>query len=110
MDTYEGVRKLENAIEKAGGSFKLSVLMQKRLKQIQRSDLITQQPDTKDLIGNVLGEVEAGKIELVSEEVYRQSLREAVSRQEKEKEEEKVKEKEKEKKKAAKEGKHKGSS
>jgi hypothetical protein len=103
MEIYRGVDKLQKAINKAGGSFKLSVLMQKRLKQIQRSDLGTQQPDSKDLVGNVLDEVEKGKIELVPEEVYRQSIREAVSRSEKEKE----KEEEKKKKKAAKEEKQK---
>lgn len=101
MDMYKGVGKLEKAIDKAGGSFKLSVLMQKRLKQLQRSDAGTQQPDSKDLVENVLNEVEAGKIELVPEEVYRESIREAVSRSEKEKE----KEEERQKKKAAKEDK-----
>jgi ABC-type Zn2+ transport system substrate-binding protein/surface adhesin len=119
MDMYKGVEKLEKAIDKAGGSFKLSVLMQKRLKQLQRGDIGTQQPDSKDLMENVLNEIEAGKVELVPEEVYRESIREAVSRSEKEKEEEKEKEKEREeekekeekkkKQKAAKEDKHKGS-
>ena len=111
MDMYKGVEKLEKAIDKAGGSFKLSVLMQKRLKQLQRGDIGTQQPDSKDLMENVLNEIEAGKVELVPEEVYRESIREAVSRSEKEKEEEKEKEKEEKKKKqkAAKEDKHKGS-
>jgi len=101
MDIYKGVDNLQKGIDKAKGSFKLSVLMQKRLKQLQRSDIETQQPDSKDLMENVLNEIEAGKIELVPEEVYRQSIREAVSRSEKEKE----KEEERERKKTAKEDK-----
>ena len=98
MDMYNEVKKLQDAMNRTGGRFKLSVLVQKRLKQIQlSSDATTPQPDLKDAMKNVLGEVGAGKIELVSEDIYRESLREAVSRSEK------GKETEREKKRAAKE-------
>ncbi|MFH1422742.1 MAG: hypothetical protein ABIH42_08545 [Planctomycetota bacterium] len=95
MDVYEETKTLQDAINKTGGSFKLSVLIQKRLKQIQRSGDMSEsgtvRPDSKDVMGKIKEEILSGKIELVPEEVYRESLRDAVSRSESEKKDSKTK-------------------
>ncbi len=83
MDVSKEVTKLERLTSKAGGRFKLSVLIQKRLKQLQRRELGTVAPDLKKLMLGVCNEVDNGKIELVTEEIYRESLRGALARQEK---------------------------
>lgn len=82
MDVSKEVTKLERLTDKLGGRFKLSVLMQKRLKQLQRRELGAAAPDLKKLMLEVCDEIDEGKIELVTEEVYRDSLRGALARSE----------------------------
>jgi len=82
MDVSREVDKLERLADKIGGRFKLSVLMQKRLKQLQRRELGVVAPDLKKLMLDVCNEVDDGKIELVTEDVYRESLRGALARSE----------------------------
>ncbi len=82
MDVSKEVEKLERLARKVGGRFKLSVLMQKRLKQLQRRELGVVAPDLKKLMLDVCNEVDDGKIDLVTEEVYRESLRGALARSE----------------------------
>ena len=82
MDVSKEVSKLERLTGKVGGRFKLSVLMQKRLKQLQRRELGIVAPDLKKLTLDVASEIDDGKIELVTEEVYRDSLRGALARSE----------------------------
>ena len=82
MDVSREVTKLERLSEMVGGRFKLSVLMQKRLKQLQRRELGVIAPDLKKLMLDVCNEIDEGKIELVTEEVYRESLRGALARSE----------------------------
>jgi DNA-directed RNA polymerase subunit K/omega len=82
MDPSKEVTKLERLTNKVGGRFKLSILMQKRLKQLQRRELGSVAPDLKKLMLSVCDEIDKGKIELVSEEVYRESLRGALARSE----------------------------
>lgn len=75
MDPAEEVIRLERLSEKVGGRFKLCVLIQKRVKEIIRHHLGPTKPDVKDVITQVLDEIEANKISLVSEEEYREGLR-----------------------------------
>jgi DNA-directed RNA polymerase subunit K/omega len=82
MDVSREITKLVRLTEKVGGRFKLSVLMQKRLKQLQRRELGIYAPDLKKLMSEVCNEIDSGKIELVTEEVYRESLRGALARSE----------------------------
>ncbi len=82
MDVSREVEKLERLARKVGGRFKLSVLVQKRLKQLQRRELGVVAPDLKKLMLDVCNEVDDGKIDLVTEEVYRESLRGALARSE----------------------------
>ena len=82
MDVSKEVTKMEKLTSLTGGRFKLSVLIQKRLKQLQRRELGTSPPDLKQLMDTVCNEIEQGRIELVTEEVYRESLRGALARQE----------------------------
>jgi hypothetical protein len=82
MDVSKEVTKLERLTGKAGGRFKLSVLIQKRLKQLQRRELGTAAPDLKKLMLDVCDEIDEGRIELVTEDVYRESLRGALARSE----------------------------
>jgi len=79
MDVSKEVNKLEHLTGKVGGRFKLSVLMQKRLKQLQRRELGMIAPDLKKLTLDVTNEIDNGKIELVTEDVYRESLRGALA-------------------------------
>ena len=82
MDVSREVTKLERLSEMVGGRFKLSVLMQKRLKQLQRRELGVIAPDLKKLMLDVCDEVDDGRIDLVTEDVYRESLRGALARSE----------------------------
>ena len=82
MDVSREVMKLERLAKKIGGRFKLSVLMQKRLKQLQRRELGIVAPDLKKLMLDVCNEIDVGRIDLVTEDVYRESLRGALARSE----------------------------
>lgn len=82
MDPSKEVSKLERLTGKTGGRFKLSVLMQKRLKQLQRRELGTQALDLKKLMVAVCNEIDEDKIDLVTEDVYRESLRGALAQSE----------------------------
>ena len=82
MDVSKEVSMLERLTGKTGGRFKLSVLVQKRLKQLQRRELGVVAPDLKKLMLDVCNEVDEGKIDLVTEEVYRESLRGALAKSE----------------------------
>lgn len=82
MDPSKEVTKLERLTSKVGGRFKLSVLVQKRLKQLQRRELGTYAPDLKKLMLEVCDEIDEGKVELVTEDVYRESLRGALAQSE----------------------------
>ena len=82
MDVSKEVTMLERLTGMVGGRFKLSVLVQKRLKQLQRRELGVVAPDLKKLMLDVCGEIDGGKIELVTEEVYRESLRGALANSE----------------------------
>jgi|GEM_PF-2040943 DNA-directed RNA polymerase subunit K/omega len=75
MDPAKEVLRIEELSKKVGGRFKLCVLMQKRIKEIIRQHLGPTKPDVKDVMRQVLDEIENDKIALVSEEEYRESLR-----------------------------------
>lgn len=51
--------------EKAGGRFKLAVLVQKRIREIIKSGTPVHEKDNKHLINLVLQEIKEGKIELI---------------------------------------------
>jgi DNA-directed RNA polymerase subunit K/omega len=82
MDVSKEVSMLERLTGKVGGRFKLSVLMQKRLKQLQRRELGMIAPDLKKLMLEVCNEIDEGRIELVTEQIYRDSLRGALANSE----------------------------
>ena len=80
MDVSREVEKLERVVSKTGGRFRLSVLMQKRLRQLQRREIGAPAPDIKKLMLDVVNEIDEGKTELVTEDVYRESLRMALAK------------------------------
>lgn len=83
MDPAKEVNRLERLSEKVGGRFKLCVLIQKRVKEVIRHHLGPTKPDVRDVITEVLDEIETNRIALVSEEEYRESLRRQLAESEK---------------------------
>jgi len=83
MDPAKEVMRLEQLSDKVGGRFKLCVLIQKRIKEIIRHHLGPTKPDVREVITEVLDEIETNKIALVSEEEYRESLRRQLAESEK---------------------------
>ncbi len=58
---------MERLIEQVGGRFKLTTLIQKRIKQLNTQRIFGQRQSDNDTIDEVLREIAAGKIELSEE-------------------------------------------
>lgn len=65
-------RKLEQAIEKVGGRFRLSVLMQRRARELTKGAPKLIDGSELDLLDTVLEEILQGKIQLAGNEELEQ--------------------------------------
>jgi len=79
MDPAKEISRIEKLTDLVGGRFKLCVLMQKRVKEIIRKHLGPTKPEAKEVMLQVLKEAEAGRISLVTEEEYREALRQRLA-------------------------------
>jgi len=73
--------KFENLYERCGGVFKTTVLMQKRLRELNRGARKLVEEDTKNPIELVMYEIDGGKIELIPDtDENREVIRSEVER------------------------------
>jgi len=79
MDPAKEISRIEKLTELVGGRFKLCVLMQKRVKEIIRKHLGPTKPEAKDVMVQVLKEIETGQVSLVTEQEYREALRQRLA-------------------------------
>jgi len=69
MESKESRMRIEEAIEKVGGRFKLTVLIQKRLQELNKGAPRLVETDSKNLIDVVLDEILNDKIYLGSDDM-----------------------------------------
>lgn len=69
METRDSRVRIEEALDKVGGRFKLTVLIQKRVQELNKGAPRLVETESKNLIDVVLEEILADKIYLESEEV-----------------------------------------
>ena len=72
----------DDLVEKVGGKFKLSVLVQKRLKELMRGARPLVDIDTDDKLEIIYAEILEDKIDLVSEEEALAYIRELQKKEE----------------------------
>ena len=73
-------RNNDDLIEKAGGRFKFTVLVQKRLRELVKGADKLAAVDNKNLIDTVLQEIREGKIKISSDDAeHAQALKQLVS-------------------------------
>lgn len=71
----EGKMRIEDAIRKAGGRFKLTTLVQKRLQELNKgAPALVDYPPGKAMIDVVLEEILQDKIALVTEQELKDQL------------------------------------
>ena len=68
MDMIERTGKIEQLIELVGGRFQLTVLIQKRIKELNQGSRPLVNVKTTYPVDIVLAEIEAGKIALVDKD------------------------------------------
>jgi len=66
---------IEELIEKIGGRYKLTVLIQKRVRELMRNAPRLVEIDTENPMDIAIEEIRQGKISLVEEEEYLEHLR-----------------------------------
>jgi DNA-directed RNA polymerase subunit omega len=66
---------IEDLVKKVGGRYKLTVLIQKRLRELNRNSPKLIENNGVNPIDKVLAEIQDDMIELVTEEEYRQYIR-----------------------------------
>ena len=69
MEMRDSRVRIEEALDKVGGRFKLTVLIQKRVQELNKGAPRLVETESKNLIDVVLDEILADKIYLESEEV-----------------------------------------
>lgn len=67
--------KIEELVEKVGGRYRLTVLIQKRLREISRKSPALVMDTSKNPLDIVLSEIDQEKISLVTEDEYRKYIR-----------------------------------
>lgn len=73
LEPRDSRSRIDEATEKVGGRFKLTVLMQKRVQELNKGAPRLVEMDSKNLIDVVLEEILADKIKLISEDVVPQA-------------------------------------
>lgn len=69
MEIRDSRVRIEEALDKVGGRFKLTVLIQKRVQELNKGAPRLVESESKNLIDVVLDEILADKIYLESEDV-----------------------------------------
>ena len=72
---FKKLARIERLVEKVGGRYRLTVLVQKRLRELNRNSPKLVTLEGANLIDIALAEIEQDKISLVSEEEYRRYIR-----------------------------------
>lgn len=72
---FKKLARIEKLVEKVGGRYRLTVLIQKRLRELNRNSPKLVTIEGANPIDTVLAEIEQDKISLVSEDEYRRYIR-----------------------------------
>ena len=68
MEVRDGRARIDEALERSGGRFKLTVLIQKRVQELNKGAPRLVESDSKNLIDVVIDEILADKIHLEADE------------------------------------------
>ncbi len=68
METRDGRARIDEALERVGGRFKLTVLIQKRVQELNKGAPRLVDSESKNLIDVVIDEILADKIYLEADE------------------------------------------